>query len=42
MRVVVLTLSSVSHRAKLCWATKVHLCETVWKPLSAATSNGSC
>lgn len=41
MTVLVLTWSSVSHRAKLCWAAEVHLCKAVWKP-RAATSNSSC
>lgn len=41
LTVLVLTLSSVSHRTKLCWATEVHLCKAVWEP-RVATSNSSC
>lgn len=41
MTVLVLTLSSVSHRAQLCRAAEVRLCKAVWEP-RAATSNSSC
>lgn len=41
LTVLVLTLTSASHRAKLCWAAEVPLCKAVWKP-RAATSNSSC
>lgn len=41
LTVLVLTLTSVSHRAELCWAAEVPLCKAVWEP-RAATSNSSC